>query len=89
MNLLPLILEALKQRGGAAVWTWIGLMLATWLVFAYGTERPLTGTALVGAGFIYGVVVLGGSMIAARLRARRTAEEVRSPPAKKRRKRGG
>ena len=58
MNFLPFIVEAVKQRGGAAVWAWMGIMLATWLVFAYGTDRPLKGTELLGAGFVYGVLVL-------------------------------
>ena len=51
MMLVPLLIEAVKQRGGAAVWTWVGLMLATWLTFAYGTDRPLKGTELVGVAF--------------------------------------
>ena len=89
MTLFPLILEALKQRGGAVIWAWVGLMLATWLVFAYGTDRPLRGTELLGAGFVYGVAVLGTSMMVARIRARRAAGEGKSPPSKKRRKRGG
>ena len=85
MNLLPLLLEALKHRGGAAVWVWVGLMLATWLVFAYGTDRPLRGTELLGAGFVYGVVVLGVSVAAARIRARAPQAPPPKPSRKKKR----
>lgn len=80
--LVSLLLEAVKQRGGAAVWTWVGLMLATWLTFAYGTDRPLKGTELVGAAFVYGVLVLAVSAVVAKLK-RRAAEAPK--PKKKRR----
>lgn len=81
MNLVPLIVEAVKQRGSAAVWVWVGLMLATWLVFAYGTDRPLKGTELLGAGFVYGVLVIGVSALVSRLQKRAP----NSKPKKKRR----
>jgi hypothetical protein len=82
--IVSLLLEAVKQRGGAAVWTWVGLMLATWLTFAYGTDRPLKGTELLGAGFVYGVLVLAVSAVAARLKQRSAAAP--KPPQKKKRR---
>lgn len=51
-------------------------MLATWLLFAYSpwSDRPLKGAGLVGAGFVYGVLVLGVSAVVARWRARSAPE---------------
>jgi len=86
MMLVSLLLEAVKQRGGAAVWTWVGLMLATWLTFAYGTDRPLKGTELVGAGFVYGVLVLAVSAVVARMKQRAAAGTKPNPKPKKKRR---
>lgn len=84
--LVSLLLEAVKQRGGAAVWTWVGLMLATWLLFAYGTDRPLKGRELLGAGFVYGVLVLVVSAMVAR-RKQRAAGAVKPNPKPKKKRR--
>ena len=85
MNLFPLILEAVKQRGGAALWVWVGMMLATWLVFAYGTDRPLKGTELLGAAFVYGLLVVGVSAVVSNLRKRASNPKPSPKPKKKRR----
>ncbi|HVE83088.1 MAG TPA: hypothetical protein VND93_09595 [Myxococcales bacterium] len=68
MNLFQLVLEGVRQRGVVALCAWVGLMLVTWLVFDYGSSQPLAGRALVGAGFVYAVLVLGVSTVAARLK---------------------
>lgn len=88
MALFQLILDGLRQRGGAALWTWIGLMLATWLAFSYGLDRSMSGRALVGAGFIYGMAVLGGSALLAKLRTP-GAPERKKPAPRKQQRRGG
>ncbi len=68
MNLLQLILDGLRQRGGAAFWSWVGLMLATWLLTRYTMDRGLERQELIGAGFVYGALVLAAAAILARAR---------------------
>jgi hypothetical protein len=82
MNLLQLILDGVRQRGGRALWAWVGLMLATWLVVYYSMDRQMARRELIGAGFVYGVLVLGGAAVVAKLRA---PGEKRPSPRKKRR----
>ena len=86
MMLVSLLWEAVKQRGGAAVWTWVGLLLATWLIFAYGTDRPLTRTELWGAGFVYGLLVLAISVVVVRRKHRAPSVPKPNPKPKKKRR---
>lgn len=86
MNPLTLLLDALKHRGGAALWTWVGLMLATWLVFANSHDGEISRKGLMGAGFFYAVVVLGVATLLARARARAAKPDNQASKAKKKKR---
>ena len=82
INLLQLLLDGVRQRGGRALWAWVALMLGTWLLVNYSMDRQMERRELIGAGFVYGILVLAGAAVLAKLRA---PGEKKPSPRKKRR----
>lgn len=72
--------DAMLKQGGPAAWAWIALMGLTWLLFYYGSDRPLSHNALIGAGVTYAVILIVVSAVSKAIRQRRGKSQAPTAP---------